>query len=371
MGFKQLLAGAAVVAVTTTGLAFTQNAEPVGESGIGRTETCRLDTNSGCVKEHGLGSKPTSVTVTHGGAGVIVSVSNITNQSYRVDFRRHDGAKYKVDTPVRYYAHYDFQPESGEPNEPPTSPPPNTDPEWCNNPWTTTATDGNGAATQFNDHDGSGEYEIHNNMWNNWTDNEGPAGTYKLSACDYDNWRLEVTQAENANNPSNAVRAYPNVHRNYNKKPLTEIESATFAHKAPLCNQCIYNVAFDVWINDAEGQAAFENELMIWTQNRGQTPAGNKLGVTTIGGKEYDVWKDGGNSTPGGIFTFVSKSPQTSGTMPLGLFFNYLESQNWIKKPAGHTGPNNTWQVDYGVEMVTTGGTKQSFEFINFSIKED
>ena len=55
---------------------------------------------------------------------------------------------------------------------------------------------------------------------------------------------------------------------------------------------------------------------------------------------------------------------QTSGTMPLQAFFKDLEARKWI--PANST----TWQVDFGVEVVSTNNTKQRFTFNDFSIQE-
>jgi hypothetical protein len=56
---------------------------------------------------------------------------------------------------------------------------------------------------------------------------------------------------------------------------------------------------------------------MIWTENWNQRPAGDMVGTTTIGGKQYQVWRSG--SGDGGILTYVSVTPQLSGTMPLAI----------------------------------------------------
>ncbi|GAA2795473.1 GH12 family glycosyl hydrolase domain-containing protein [Kribbella solani] len=215
----------------------------------------------------------------------------------------------------------------------------------CTKPdWVTTATDNVGEGRTY------GQYYLHNNMWNNHN------GTYTMSVCDYDNWYEDVTQPK----PDDlGVQAYPNVHKDYDDTPLAKIRSADFGATAPNCDGCIYNVAFDIWINEG-----FENELMIWTQNSNQTPAGSNLGVTTIGGQQYEVWKTDGANTPGGIFTYKSVHPQTAGTMPLQEFFKDLEARKWI--PAKST----TWQVDFGVEVVSTGNTRQRFTFTDFAIHE-
>jgi hypothetical protein len=120
-----------------------------------------------------------------------------------------------------------------------------------------------------------------------------------------------------------------------------------------------WNAAFDIWIGDG-----FQNELMIWTENHGQTPAGTRLPDATIGGKTYQVWKSGGISSQGGIFTYVSVPAQKFGTMPLQLFFADLAARNWIR------GAATTWQVDYGVETVDTNGAPWRFNVTDFLIND-
>jgi hypothetical protein len=182
-------------------------------------------------------------------------------------------------------------------------------------------------------------------MWNN--DN----GTYTLGACNYNSWYVDVTQPMPGDK---GVQAYPNVHKDYNDVALSKIKSATFAASTPAtCTGCIYNVAFDAWIGDD-----LNNELMIWTENKGQVPAGDKKGTVTFGGFTYDVWHENGYTA------YVSQVTQKSGTMPLASFFNDMATRGWAPKAT-------TWQVDYGVEIVSTANAKQRFNFTDFSIQEN
>ncbi|MEU4604119.1 hypothetical protein AB0F43_14155 [Kribbella sp. NPDC023972] len=105
---------------------------------------------------------------------------------------------------------------------------------------------------------------------------------------------------------------------------------------------CISNGAFDVWIGDGTS-----NELMIWTDNKNQVPAGSKVGTVTLGGYTYDVWHSSGYTA------YVSQVTQKSGTMPLASFFNDMSKRLDLEA--------TTWQVEYGVEVVSTGNTKQRF----------
>jgi hypothetical protein len=353
---------------------------------VGRVETCVLDKYSGCTVLHGFGQKPVAITATASGPALLsIDARRTTDKSYRLRALRYDGKPYSAGTRIAYTVHYDFAPVAGQPTtpaptttptkppttttptvtptgttttptkpptstpptSPPTSPPVTTPPTstgspgtTCTNPsFVTTSTDNQGDGRTF------GAYYVHNNMWNNSN------GTYTLSACDYNNWFVDVTQPKPGDN---GVQAYPNVHKDYNTVPLSKINSAKFAATTPAnCSGCVYDVAFDVWIGDG-----LNNELMIWTDNKGQKPSGDKVGTVTFGGFTYDVWHQNGYTA------YVSQVTQKSGTMPLASFFKDMTSRGWTPK-------QTTWQVDYGVEVVSTGNTKQRFTFNDFSIQEN
>jgi len=152
-----------------------------------------------------------------------------------------------------------------------------------------------------------------------------------------------------------SVQTYPNVHRDYSNVPLTRITSARFAATGPRCTGCVYNIAFDVWLG-----SGFSHELMIWTDNWGQRPIGNIVATVTIGGHEYQVWRSG--SGDGGVFTYLSTTPQRSGDMPLSEFFKDVQNRGWKV--------TTTWQVDYGVEIVDTNGNPERFDFTDFAITD-
>ncbi|MFD7158298.1 hypothetical protein ACFV9C_27125 [Kribbella sp. NPDC059898] len=328
---------------------------------VGRVETCVLDAASGCTVLHGFGQKPVAIIATAAGPAMVsIDPSRTTAKSYRLRALRYDGKPYRAGTKLTFTVHYDFAAVAGQPTTPAptptttqTKPPASTPPTspattptstgspsaTCTNPsFVTTSTNNQGDGRDF------GAYYVHNNMWNNSN------GTYTLSACNYNNWFLDATQPLPGDR---GVQAYPNVHKDYNDVPLTKIKSAKFAASTPTnCGACIYDVAFDIWIGDG-----LNNELMIWTDNKGQEPAGKKAGTVTFGGFTYDVWHEDGYTA------YVSQVTQKSGTMPLADFFNDMTGRGWAPKAT-------TWQVDYGVEVVSTGNTKQRFTFNDFAIQE-
>jgi hypothetical protein len=203
-----------------------------------------------------------------------------------------------------------------------------------------------GVVASYSEADG-GKYLVHNN---NWNDDAG--GNTVITACDYDNWYLI---SDTPNHSDMSVQTYPNVHRDYNNVPLTRITSARFAASGPRCTGCVYNIAFDVWLG-----SGFSHELMIWTDNWGQRPIGNIVDTVTIGGHEYQVWRHG--SGDGGVFTYLSTTPQLSGDMPLSEFFKDVQNRGWKV--------TTTWQVDYGVEIVDTNGNPERFDFTDFAITD-
>ena len=237
----------------------------------------------------------------------------------------------------------------------PVPPPTSTAPPTTSAPTATatppkTCTNGDtikeGVSASYAEADG-GEYLIHNN---NWNDDAG--GNTIITACDYDNWYLI---SDTPNHSDMSVQTYPNVHRDYNNVPLTRITSARFAATGPRCTGCVYNIAFDVWMG-----SGFSHELMIWTDNWGQRPIGNMVGTVTIGGHEYQVWRSG--SGDGGVFTYLSTTPQLSGDLPLSEFFKDVQNRGWKV--------TTTWQVDYGVEIVDTNGNPERFDFTDFAITD-
>ncbi len=229
----------------------------------------------------------------------------------------------------------------------------------CDSPvFVTTSSNSNGDGRTFNGP--GGPYFLHNNMWNNHS-GSGPPGTYTMGVCSFDNWYEVANQLPSTISPG-AVRAYPNVHKDYDDEPLANIDAARFGCNTTKIDGHVWNVAFDVWINDG-----FNNELMIWTENHNQRPAGSFREVVNIGGHDYQLWRNRTGTGNGGIFTYLSVETQLSGLMPLQLFFQDLQQRQWLRPPTGG-GPDTTWQVDYGVEVVSTQGADHRWNFNDFEI---
>jgi hypothetical protein len=200
-----------------------------------------------------------------------------------------------------------------------------------------------------------GGYVVDNNMWN--------VGGYNVSetleACSHASWNVTAT-ADNSKGDG-AVKTYPNVHRDYHdwgtgREPAWSSFSqlrSTFAATGPEVG--IYNIAYDIWMNGVPGN----REIMIWTENRNQRPAGSQVASgVVLSGVTWDVWATSGN----GYLAFVARSTQPSGSLDLKAMIDYLVAQ-------GRVPSNSTLgQVCFGVEIVSTDGRPASFHFTDFSV---
>ena len=201
----------------------------------------------------------------------------------------------------------------------------------------------------------NGGYFVHNNMWN--------VSGYKVSetlyACSYHNWYVHA-KASNSNGDG-AVKTYPNVHKDFHnantgKEPkLRSFKTirSTFAARTPHVG--IYDTAYDIWLNGVPGK----NEVMVWTDNYRQVPAGSVVARgLSFSGHTWKVYATAGN----GYIAFVPSKRLTTGTLHLRSMLNWLVSH-------GRLSPGSTLgQICYGFEIVSTGGKRATFKVDDFSV---
>ena len=194
-------------------------------------------------------------------------------------------------------------------------------------------------------------YFVFNNMWNK----SAGLGPQTLYACSYHSWYVVSDQTDDAG----AVKSYPNVQMNFSDVPISSLHAVTsrFAETSPHVG--IYEDAYDVWLNGVA--TAGSSEIMIWVDTYNRVPAGNQVTTITLGGRSYDVWKTSDNS----YIALVSTVPVTSGTFDLLAIFQWTIDQGWL--------PSDTTlgQIDFGVEIESTGGASATYQFNDFSITTD
>jgi Glycosyl hydrolase family 12 len=193
-----------------------------------------------------------------------------------------------------------------------------------------------------------GPYTVSNNMWN-----AGGGGiTQTLSACSASSWFVTANVAEDGG----GVKTYPNSHYNYADTPeISSLGSVTSTFGSTSPDNGDFEDAYDIWLNGTAGAGG--DEVMIWTDNHGETPAGSPVTTATFDGQSYTVWK--GDNGP---VSFVSNANVSAGDVNLLQFFQWLISKGY--EPAN----SKLYQVDYGVEIATTNGAQETFGFNNFSV---
>ena len=123
-----------------------------------------------------------------------------------------------------------------------------------------------------------------------------------------------------------------------------------------------YEFAYDVWLTTA-AKATANNwdgdlELMIWTYNHGQTPAGSVKATLADGSK---VWVDGNNTT--GTVSVVLPQNETAGSVNITSITNQLKNLGYVV-----SGYNGILDVEYGIEAPYGGG--QTFTVNSMSVSE-
>lgn len=200
----------------------------------------------------------------------------------------------------------------------------------------------------------NGGYIVHNNMWNV----SGYDVSETLSACSYRNWSVRVT-ADDARRDG-AVKTYPNVHKDFHNwstgaeprlDTFTKIWS-TFAARTPRVG--IYNAAYDVWLNGVPG----EHEVMIWTDNYRQVPAGSRVAKVRLSGKVWRVYATRDN----GYIAFVPKRRLTDGSLNIKRMLMWLVRRGRLERDV------TLGQICFGFEVVSTGGSPATFSVSDFSV---
>lgn len=202
-----------------------------------------------------------------------------------------------------------------------------------------------------------GDYYVHNNAWNA----ADYAVSQKLAACSAGNWSVTTTADDNQGD--GAVKTYPNVHKDYHdwgsgkEPPLRQYSRLTSRFAATSPHTGVYNVAYDIWLNGVPGN----REVMIWTENYRQSPAGDRVaGGLRFSGMTWDLYATDDNE----YLAFIPSRPLTEGTLDLKAFLDYLVKNGRV--PANST----LGQICFGVEIVSTDGKPATFQFTDFSVTD-
>jgi len=210
--------------------------------------------------------------------------------------------------------------------------------------WAWCSSDRSGEQTMPNS-----RFDLFNNEWNT-SANPGPQ---TICGNSESNW--EVTSNQRAGNTE--VLTYPSVQVNYNSQngyALSRFSSMTssWAEKMPSVSGLDAEAAYDIWLND------LNKEVMVWVDNRGQTPAGSKVATYSVSGATWDLYVTGDNS----YMAFVREGNADSGSVDLFTLLKDLQGRGLLSSS------DNLWQVNFGFEICSTGGRQASFSVTDYSL---
>lgn len=215
---------------------------------------------------------------------------------------------------------------------------------------------------------GQGDYNASAELWGV----NGYNYVQSMGVCTHDSWWVDVKTDNTAGD--GAVKAYPSMRRIYHDWSTTDFSKdplvssfpqldVTFAATDPAsCPGCIYNTAFDVWLNGIGNGNA--NEVMIWTHNVNQRPYGDKVASDIrIAGHTWDLWA--GNSNHYLAFVPTDTDHIPSGTFDIKDFTDVLAARGRI------SGSSRLGQISYGVETVSTNDVPRRWNFTKFSVDDN
>lgn len=203
-----------------------------------------------------------------------------------------------------------------------------------------------------------GNYYVTNDSWN--------ADRYRslsqtLYVCNYNSWYAIASM--NNNTLDGAVKTSPNVQETWYPAPtkLSRWKAITshFSDVPPGTgsNYGTWEFEYDIWLNGLADSGS--TEIMIWTDNNGQTPRGAPRGSFTDAGQTYEVYR---SWPPYQYIAFVDETNNLSGNLNLLDFFKYAILKDWM--PSSST----LYQICNGVELVSTNSKPEKFAINSFYI---
>jgi hypothetical protein len=226
---------------------------------------------------------------------------------------------------------------------------------------TATANDGSCGPYTYSDITGSNgsSTRVIQDVWNPIS-----GASQKLTSFSPGNWSVSASMPAS----NTAVVSYPDTQQLYTTdsntpKPLSSFGSITssYTETGPASSGDDWEAAYDIWAGT--GTDNYAQEIMIWVDNHGQTPAGSVVASATIDGVGYKIWSTGKAGTVGNPVSMVLDSNQASGSV------NVLDDLNWLKSSGYMPASSGVNQIDFGFELCSTGGATQTFAVSQFGIK--
>jgi len=201
---------------------------------------------------------------------------------------------------------------------------------------------------------------IANNMWGCGAVQPPKADAYcgvqTVTAHGPGNW--SVTSKQKTGNTG--VLSYPDVAQvftlgNDTDPPIRGFSAITssFTETMNATAKTDAEAAYDIWLDNGKAP----DEIMIWVDDHGQTPAGKNKGRVVIGGTRYELWSADGT-------TSLVRSNERSGTVKILAVLKWLQSRGYVSSTA------RLGQVDFGWEICSTGGVPETFTISRYTLKD-
>ncbi len=199
-----------------------------------------------------------------------------------------------------------------------------------------------------------GQWIVYNNTW-------GPSpGDYVLHASSQDSWSVTANQDGGGGCGGCAVEAFDSTQWNYNNVPYSSIKylyssfNVTMPTGSLSTNGIDAEATYDMFLNGSD-----TDEVMVWVDNQGQTPAGSRDGTALIYGKKFAVYVSGGTKS------FVLEQNETSGTV------HYLSILRWLHTHGMLKSSDQLTQFNFGFEICNTGGKAATFTVNSLTLHQD
>jgi hypothetical protein len=189
-----------------------------------------------------------------------------------------------------------------------------------------------------------GSWDVYNNTW-------GPTpGTYHLHARGPGNWWVNANQNGGGGCGGCAVEVYDSSQWNYNNISYSSVKYlwSYFSETMPTGNLkrngFDAEATYDMFLHGSD-----TDEVMVWVDNQGQTPAGSYYGKARFHGQTFKVYVAGGTKT------FLLTKNETKGTV------YYFPMLRWLHEHGMLASSDTIWQFNFGWEICDTNGVTKTF----------
>lgn len=193
----------------------------------------------------------------------------------------------------------------------------------------------------------NGGYVVSNDIWG------ASPGNQTIYANSYSNWWVICKYS------GSGIKSYPHVGKTINRT-VTSLGSLRGSFNATTPSGVAHDLAYDIWLNGST------YEVMIWQKWSGTKPiagsydaSGNAVPTYTnvsIGGIYYDVYKRGN------VMSFLRRSQVSSASGDdIREVLLYCNRKGWYNNPTLR-------DVQFGWEIINTGGVQKQFTMNSFSL---